>query len=375
MTDQPERIDVTCDSWDQFEQVFRRRLDSHQVFVPSVRPPPTGTQLEFRFSIPDGTSMSMPGRVVSTVPPPRASNGPSSAERAGMIVEFGKFARAEEKRVRALLESLEQQEGMSSLAPSAPLRAPVDALARSVSTPSRANSNRPLVTLHPSMVPRTRSSLSAQGVPTESAAVLQRLAKELAALRDADPLRVLGIDASADDAAIRRAYLTTSKRFHPHRSRATTRPSSARSRPRPTCWCSARMPSSAARARMPRTRPAQPQRARSALRVRRADRPRRCADRAAPVSDEAIRLLIAVLNDRSRRTLVARLWLNAGRRAPRRELGEDADRGRVLSRRARAAARHPEARQQLSIQPPARQSRAAALAGRGLLGRLIGKKR
>jgi len=51
-----------------------------------------------------------------------------------MIVEFGKFARAEEKRVRALLASLEQRQGASSFAPM-PVRSP--------STPSRAPSTRP----------------------------------------------------------------------------------------------------------------------------------------------------------------------------------------------------------------------------------------
>jgi hypothetical protein len=133
----PERVDVSCDSWAQFENAFRRKLDSHQVFVPSGHPPPAGTQLEFYFSIPDGTSIRMPGQVVSTVPPPSASQGPSSAERAGMIVEFGKFARAEEQRVRALLDSLEQQQGPSSLAPIPPERAP--------STPSASPSIAPAV--------------------------------------------------------------------------------------------------------------------------------------------------------------------------------------------------------------------------------------
>ena len=40
----------------------------------------------------------------------------SSAERAGMIVEFGRFARAEQQRVRALLATIEEQEAVRDLA-------------------------------------------------------------------------------------------------------------------------------------------------------------------------------------------------------------------------------------------------------------------
>lgn len=132
---QPERVDVTCDSWDEFEKAFRHRLQTHQLFVPSAQPPPVGSQLEFRFSIPDGTSISVTGRVVSSFPPSSPSE-PSSAERAGMIVEFGKFARAEEQRVRALLASLEEQDRLGAFAPEVPSVPPV----RAPSTPTRSPS-------------------------------------------------------------------------------------------------------------------------------------------------------------------------------------------------------------------------------------------
>lgn len=149
---QLERVEVSCDSWDQFERLFRRRLDSHQVFVPSVQPPPVGAQLEFLFSIPDGTSITMPGRVVSTFPP-SGPREPSSAERAGMIVEFGKFARAEEERVRALLASLEEQDRLSGMGPDSlpaipPPRAP-STPSRSPTTPPRVQTLPPLITWRP----------------------------------------------------------------------------------------------------------------------------------------------------------------------------------------------------------------------------------
>jgi hypothetical protein len=199
---QPERFDVTCDSWDHFEDMFRRRLDSGQVFVPSVQPPPIGTQIDFRLSIPDGTAIDVSGRVVSSVAPAAPSGEPSSAERAGMIVEFGKFARAEEKRVRALLASLQQRKGASSLAPM-PVRSP-STPSRAPSTPPRALSAPPLATLRPSMVPRSGSSLSLREDAPDTAAVLERLENELAALQHADAASQR-VACSEDDLALAEA--------------------------------------------------------------------------------------------------------------------------------------------------------------------------
>ncbi len=182
---QTERVDVVCDSWDQFENMFRRRLDTRQVFVPSVQPSPAGAQVDVRLSIPDGTAINMSGRVISSLPPAHESSGPTSAERAGMIVQLGKFARAEEKRVRALLASLQQRKGASSLAPM-PVRSP-STPSRAPSTPPSAVSAPPFVKLSPSTVAPSASSPSLQEEdPPDTAVVLQRLENELAALREAD---------------------------------------------------------------------------------------------------------------------------------------------------------------------------------------------
>ncbi len=182
---QTERVDVVCDSWDQFENMFRRRLDTRQLFVPSVQPPPAGAQVDVRLSIPDGTAINMSGRVISSLPPAHDSSGPTSAERAGMIVQLGKFARAEEKRVRALLASLQQRKGASSLAPT-PVRSP--------STPSRAPSTPPCAVsppqieklIHSTGAPSASSPSLQEEDPPDTAVVLQRLENELAALREAD---------------------------------------------------------------------------------------------------------------------------------------------------------------------------------------------
>ena len=294
----PERVDVTCDSWDQFEKMFRRRLDSEQVFVPSVQPPPTGAQVDVRVSIPDGTAINVRGRVVSSLPPAHDSSGPTSAERAGMIVQFGKFARAEEKRVRALLASLEQRKGASSIAPM-PVRSP-STPSRAPSTPPGAVSAPPLVQLRPSTVAPSPSSQFLQEDAPDTESVLQRLENELAALRHADAASQR-VARSEDDLALAEAKRLMELHQYP----------------------------------------------------------------------EAIRALVAVL-DTDPDKLIARVWLNLAGARHARELGQDhvaADCYRVV---LALQPEHLEAKQQLSVLPPARPSAPQLSPGVGLLGRLLG---
>lgn len=372
----PSCVEVACESWDQFDQVFRRRLDSHHVFVPSARPPPTGTQLEFRFNIPDGTSISMPAQVVSSVPPaamvssiPAPSMRPSPSGRPGMYVEFGQLARAEEKRVRALLRALEREgQGAAaegpSLSPPAPVPTPRDEPAAS---PSLQPHRRVIL-------PRARSSMPARPDPLDEAEVRAELERELARLSRCDDLGVLGLEVTADDQTIRAAYLQLSKRFHPHRH---ARHGSDEIRRLATELYVVVQRAYARLSHSPRM-PVHDAGAGRSIRAVRRDEADVGVTEAVRLMElarypEAIRLLVDVLGTDPDKTS-ARLWLNLA--GARHALAIDEPQAAAECYREVLALQpgHPEAMQQLSQAPPARPSLPQRALALSFFDRLLGKK-
>jgi tetratricopeptide (TPR) repeat protein len=224
------------------------------------------------------------------------------------------------------------------------------------------------------MVPTTRSSLPAQADPAANRAVIDRLENELAALREADALRVLGIDASADDAAIRRAYLVTSKRYHPH---TFARYHSPEIRKLATEAYVLVQRAYAQLSNSPRM-PAHEAGAGRSLRAARYEDDVAVTEAVRLMElhqyPEAIRLLVAVLNTDPDK-LVARLWLNLAGARHARELGETHIAAECYRAVLALQPDHPEAKQQLSLLPPPRRSAPQLTPGASLIGRLIGKKR
>lgn len=108
---------IRFSSWEEFGGFLGQQGSSRGLFVRAEKPPPIGTELSVHFVLPDGSDLTLAGRVVHSVNPLEAQ---ALDEEPGMGVQFTHMS---EEQGRALQELMMKALSSPSLHPAGPQRA------------------------------------------------------------------------------------------------------------------------------------------------------------------------------------------------------------------------------------------------------------
>lgn len=114
---QPPTAHIRFTSWEEFGGFLGQQGGSRGLFVRADKPPAIGTEIRVHFVLPDGSDLTLAGRVVHTVNPLEAQ---ALDEEPGMGVQFTHMS---EEQGRALQELMMKALSSPSLLPSRPERA------------------------------------------------------------------------------------------------------------------------------------------------------------------------------------------------------------------------------------------------------------
>lgn len=200
--DSEHEVALHCSSWAQFVKLYSKDISHGGIFVRTLDPPPLRTALLVRLSLPAGGGfVELPGEVVQIVPAERAS---ALGLMPGMGIQFRDLS----ADLRQALEAV--------VADVAAGRAPDPERLRGVGAQAGIETNpkteTPTVTEAVALV---EPAPPPPALSAEETRLCHDLSAELARLKSLDYLGVLGLAPAADAGAVKGAFLTLSRRYHP----------------------------------------------------------------------------------------------------------------------------------------------------------------
>ncbi len=186
MSQAPINIKLQCRSWQQLQNIYRRDLSRHAIFLRSANPPPVGTPVRIDLTLPTESMIVLNGTIVEHVPA-----GGLGGRGPGIDIKLATLPQSALWLIETALASAQKQ------APPGPARGPG---AGAIGAP-----------VADAGVDDSQDVLKAEDELTAA------LTAELAALRRLNPFQVMGIGYDADAAAVRAAFAELTKRYHPDR--------------------------------------------------------------------------------------------------------------------------------------------------------------
>ena len=177
----PINIKLQCRSWQQLQNIYRRDLSRHAIFLKSTTPPPVGTSVRIDLTLPTESMIVLTGTIVEHVPP-----GGLGGRGPGIDIKLATLPQSALWLIETALASAQKQ--VSGAAP-APAAAPAGDIG----------------------VDDSHDLLRAEDELTSA------LTAELASLRRLNPFQVMGVGYDADAATVRAAFAELTKRYHPDR--------------------------------------------------------------------------------------------------------------------------------------------------------------
>jgi hypothetical protein len=177
-------------------ELFSGELLRGQVFLPAKQPLALGSQLALTFELPDRSEIALHARVEQVVQAGRDGHNRTGLwlSHAGLSTRDAAFV---QERLRALA---------TEAAPAA--------AAAAAATAASAPAQEPEIEVGV-LTPRLAARKKAPERPLREQ--LRELQEMAFSLEQKDDLSVLGLDPTATDDDVRRAYLALAKRYHPHR--------------------------------------------------------------------------------------------------------------------------------------------------------------
>ncbi|HVV86268.1 MAG TPA: DnaJ domain-containing protein [Kofleriaceae bacterium] len=180
MSTAPLNIKLQCRSWQQLQNIYRRDLARHAIFLKSTSPPPIGTPVRIDLTLPTESMIVLNGTIVEHVPP-----GGLGGRGPGIDIKLATLPQSALWLIETALASAQK-------AP-APAPAPAAQPAADVG------------------VDDSQDLMKAEDELTAA------LTAELASLRRLNPFQVMGVAYDADAATVRSAFAELTKRYHPDR--------------------------------------------------------------------------------------------------------------------------------------------------------------
>ncbi len=182
MSQAPINIKLQCRSWQQLQNIYRRDLSRHAIFLKSSNPPPVGTSVRIDLTLPTESMIVLTGTIVEHVPV-----GGLGGRGPGIDIKLATLPQSAMWLIETALASAKKQTADAPAPTSAP-------------TPSAdigVDDSQDLL----------KAEDELQGA----------LIAELGALRRLNPFQVMGVGYDADAAAVRAAFAELTKRYHPDR--------------------------------------------------------------------------------------------------------------------------------------------------------------
>lgn len=181
MSQAPINIKLQCRSWQQLQNIYRRDLSRHAIFLKSTNPPPVGTLVRIDLTLPTESMVVLSGTIVEHVPA-----GGLGGRGPGIDIKLATLPQSALWLIETALASAQMQAGTSPPPTSA---APATDVA--------VDDSKDLL----------KAEDELQGA----------LTAELAALRRLNPFQVMNVAYDADAATVRAAFAELTKRYHPDR--------------------------------------------------------------------------------------------------------------------------------------------------------------
>ena len=231
MATAPLSIKLRCTSWQQLQTIYKRDLSRSAMFLKSSNPPPLGTMIRIDLTLPSESMIVLNGVVTErVVDGGMGGRGPgvdiklhSIPQSAMWLIET---ALSSQKLSRAATAPPVAQAVAPTVAPIAPQAPPAGKPAGPAMSAVSKKSTGPIPALG------RGGSLAGARPPTDSGEVaygdgvelssaeeelIIALTAELGSLAKLNPYQVLGVGYQADDAEVRAAFGTLTKRYHPDR--------------------------------------------------------------------------------------------------------------------------------------------------------------
>lgn len=176
MLQRPINIKLQCRSWQQLQNIYRRDLSRHAIFLKSSNPPPVGTAVRIDLTLPTESMIVLNGTIVEHVPA-----GGLGGRGPGIDIKLATLPQSALWLIETALASAQKQAGP---------------------TPAAAGD---------AGVDDGQDLLKAEDELTAA------LTAELAALRRLNPFQIMSVAYDADALAVRAAFAELTKRYHPDR--------------------------------------------------------------------------------------------------------------------------------------------------------------
>ena len=230
MATAPLSIKLRCTSWQQLQTIYKRDLSRSAMFLKSSQPPPIGTMIRIDLTLPSESMIVLNGVVTE-----RVAEGGMGGRGPGVDIKLHSIPQSAMWLIETALASQKLQPRAATAPPVA--ATPVAPVAPH-GTPAGKSFGPPTSTVTKKStgpipaIGRSTGSVPSLRPPTESGEVaytdgnelssaeeelIIALTAELGSLAKLNPYQVLGVGYEADDAEVRAAFGTLTKRYHPDR--------------------------------------------------------------------------------------------------------------------------------------------------------------
>jgi DnaJ-domain-containing protein 1 len=183
----PINIKLQCRSWQQLQNIYRRDLSRHAIFLKSSNPPPVGTPIRLDLTLPTESMIVLTGHIAEHVPP-----GGLGGRGPGIDIKLATIPQSALWLIETALASAQRQV----------VPPPAGSAAAGAPTPQPATD---------AGIDDSRDLMRAEDE------LIAALTAELVALRRLNPFQVMGVGYDADASSVRAAFAELTKRYHPDR--------------------------------------------------------------------------------------------------------------------------------------------------------------